>query len=141
MKLYFMFIQSIKNYGSISLNDPNSNTGLLYLLFSSFNPFNDWVIVACEEDNHNIITFRMQFPGDTEDEYGPDGILRMSRDNYNYIINKWNKVIEQKPKYFILSRDDNGWIDLELKNELSDEDQQYLDQDKIKKIQGPIIEY
>lgn len=42
--------------------------------------------------------------------------------------------MDQRPKYFILSWNDNGWIDLELKNELYIDDQQYLDQEKIKKL-------
>lgn len=132
IKRYFMFSDNLNFYASISLDDMSKESGWLYLLFLSFRTFNPVTIVDQEENNKNITTIRFYFPGDSDDENGE--ILRMSTVNYDYILDQWNKVVAQRPKYFILSWNDNDWIDLELKNEISFEEQQYLDQEKIKKL-------
>lgn len=48
--------------------------------------------------------------------------LWMSWDNYQEIISKWDKVREQKPPYIIFSQDDQGYVDLVGKQELSQQD-------------------
>ncbi len=134
IKRYFMFSDILNFYANISLDDMSKEFGWLYLLFLSFRTFNPVTIVDQEENNKDITTIKLYFSGDRDNDYKEDEILRMSNMNYDYIVDQWNKVVDQRPKYFILSWNDNGWIDLELKNELSIEDQQYLDQEKIKKL-------
>lgn len=136
-KLYIQYENDLPGYWIIMSQNPLvGDLVLLDLLFDALNAFNSFIIIDFDEHDHNIITLRLQLPGDTEDEYGSDGILKMSKKNYDYIMQKWQQVLQHRPKYFILSRDDQGWIDLEMKNELSSEDQKYLDQDKIKKLQS-----
>ena len=105
------------------------------MLYSSFFSFNTAYILVQEDINDpNVITINMDFPGDDEEELDPKSILKISRKNYEYIATRFYEVNEQKPKYFILSYDDNGWIDLEIKNELLPEELQCIDQNRATKL-------
>lgn len=48
--------------------------------------------------------------------------LEMSLQNYQEILEKWETIKEAKPEYIIFSQDDQGYVDLIGKNELSQED-------------------
>lgn len=50
--------------------------------------------------------------------------IEMSLQNYEEITEKWNAILEQKPQYIIFSQDDNGYVDLIGKQELSEQDLQ-----------------
>ena len=128
-KLYVKYENNLLGYWIIMSQNPLiENKALLGILFDALTTFNDWIFI---DKGEKSVFITQHFFGDAEDE---DVVLELSNENYNYIFQQWNKVVEQRPKYFVLSRNDNGWIDLELKNELSNDDQKYLDQDKIKKL-------
>jgi hypothetical protein len=128
VKLYIKYENKLPGYWVLNSNPLYDKETLLDLLFISFSSNKEWIFID-KADGKVFIT--QHFSGD-EEEY--DVVLELSAKNYNYILDQWNKVVNQRPKYFILSWNDNDWIDLELKNELSFEDQQYLDQEKIKKL-------
>ena len=135
IKEYFMFSSILNNHISISINKNPKESWLLNMLHSSFFTFNNGCIwVEEDQQDSNIITISMHFPGDEEDEYKEYPILKISRKNYEYIATRFYEVNEQKPKYFILSYDDNGWIDLEIKHELLQEELKYIDQNRAAKL-------
>jgi len=138
MKKNKLYIQKNENepiYWIIQSQNPlRGDLVLLDLLFESFNLYAQHIFVDKAPD---VVFITQHFFGDDQSE---DVVVKFDIKNYDYIMQKWQQVLELRPKYFILSRDDNGWIDLEMKNELSDEDQKYLDQDKIKKTQGHFID-
>lgn len=131
---YYLFTTILDDYLRIDKNTDNQGNYELFLLFLSFQGYRDWIFIDKFQDQ---VFITQHFFGDDE---GEDVVLNLSNNNYDYIIQQWNKVLAQKPKYLILTRDDNGWIDLEMKNELLLQDQQYLDQDKIKKLSNSILE-
>ena len=135
VKLYVKYEKDLPGYWIIMSQNPlRGQKSLLGLLLDSFNPMNDCIIIDRDENDINRITMRLHFIGDAEDEYGTDAVLRLSADNYEYIKQQWNKVVAQRPHYFVLTRNDHGWIYLELKNELKSEDMQYLDVEKMQKL-------
>ena len=54
------------------------------------------------------------------------------------IEEKFEKINKDRPKYFILSYD-NGWIDLESKDELSQEDWKNINKDLYAKLTQEIL--
>ena len=135
IKEYFILSPILDSYGPIGIDTHQKESGWLCMLYDSFFTFNNaYIWVQEDEEDSNVITISMHFLGDNEDEFYPDAILKISRKNYEYMTKKFEKINKEQPKYFILSYDDNGWIDLESKNELSQEDWQYIDQDKHKKL-------
>lgn len=133
VKLYVRYENDLPGYWVMSPNPLNNQESLLSLLVTSFNPIHDWVITERDDD---IVTLRIHFPGDDENEWdNEDSKLKLSYENYQYIVQQWEKILKEEPKYFMLSRDHNGWISLEMSDELSLEDQQYLEQDRLKKLQ------
>ena len=143
IKEYFMFSQILNSYASISSEDNyQKESGWLSMLYSSFFNFNNGYIWVQEDTkDSNIITLSMHFPGDKEDEYKKYPILTMSKKNYEYIGTRFYEVNKKKPKYFILSYDDNGWIDLEIKNELLQQELQYIDQNRAAKLNQKITDF
>lgn len=128
VKLYIRYEEQLPGYWVLNSNPLYDKETLLDLLFMSFDSHKESIFVDKIEDQ---VFITQHFFGDEEDD---DVTLELSAKNYDYILDQWNKVVKQKSKYFILSWNDNNWIDLELKNALSVEDQQYLDQEKIKKL-------
>lgn len=131
IRQFYMLSPLLNNYESISFNNKHINSGLLYLLFLSFNKYIDWI--AVEEKNNKIYLWDI-FDEDDCDNWEDIQKLIISKKNYEHILKKWNIIVNDKPKYFILSYDDNSWINLVLKDELSQEDWQYIDQDKYEKL-------
>ena len=130
-----MFSPLLDSYGPISMDSHQKESGWLSLLYSSFFTFNTgYIWVDPDENDPDIIIISMHFPDDEEDDYDPEAVLRMSRKNYEYIGKKLEQIDKQKPNYFIMSYDDNGWIDLEAKDELSQDDLKYIDQSKCEKL-------
>ena len=135
IKEYFIFSSILNSYAPISINNNTKESWWLNMLYSSFFSFNTaYILVQEDPQDPNIVTINMDFPGDEDEELDPNSILRMSRKNYEYIGTKFYEVNEQKPKYFILSYDDNGWIDLEIKHELLQQELQYIDQNRAAKL-------
>lgn len=128
IKQYYLFTTILNDYLGVGKEIDNQHYYDLQLLFLSFQGFRDWIFIDKTKD---AVFITQHFFEDDESE---DIVVKIDVKNYDYIMQKWQQVLKQRPKYFILSRDDMGWIDLEMKNELSPEDQKYLDQDKIKKL-------
>lgn len=132
VKLYVKYENNLPGYWVLNFNPLYDKETLLDLLFMSLNSNKEWIFID-KIDEHVMI--KQHFFGDEEED---DIILELNSKNYEYILDQWNKVVNKRPKYFILSWHENGWIDLELKAELSIEDQQYLDREKIKKLSKQI---
>jgi hypothetical protein len=132
VKLYVRYEEKLPGYWVLNFNPLYDKEILLDLLFMSLNSHPDWIFIDKTDDE---VFITQHFFGDEEED---DVTLELTSKNYDYILDQWNKVVTQRPKYFILSWNDNDWIDLEFKNELSIEDQQYLDQEKIKNYQNKI---
>lgn len=127
VKLYIKYEEKLSGYWVLNSNPLYGKEMLLDLLFMSLDSHKDSIFIDKIDDE---VYITQHFFGDEEED---DVILELTAKNYDYILSKWNQVMSQKPKYFILSLDDN-WIDLILKQELSVEDRQYLDQEKINKL-------
>ena len=86
IKEYFMFSPILDGYAPISIDINQKESGWLSMLYSSFFTFNNgYIWVQEEEQDSNIITISMHFPGDEDDEFDADAILKMSRKNYEYV--------------------------------------------------------
>lgn len=56
--------------------------------------------------------------------------LEITQQNYDDIVAQWEKINKaKKTKYVVIIQDDFGVVSFELKDELSREEQKYLDQD------------
>lgn len=131
IKQFYMLSPAIDNYACISIDDLHVAAGWLYTLFLSFNKYRDWIII--EEKNDKVYIWDI-FDEDDFETWDDIHKVVLSKKNYDYILKKLKKFVDDKPKFFILSYDDNGWIDLEAKEELSQEDWQNIDQDKYEKL-------
>ena len=49
-------------------------------------------------------------------------MLKFSKINFEHVLKMWPLVLGFQPKYLIITQDDDGWIDLQGKNELIDQD-------------------
>lgn len=128
VKLYVKYEDNLPGYWVLNVNPLYDKETLLDLLFMSLNSNKEWIFI---DKTNEYVVITQHFFGDEEED---DVILELTSKNYDYILDQWNKVVNQRPKYFILYWNDNSWINLELKHELSIEDQQYLDLEKIKKL-------
>lgn len=131
VKLYFKHQLEMPNYVELNKDSNDEALGWLSLLFLSFNKYRDWITV--EERGEKVYVW-INLDEDDYDNWEDISKLIMSKENYDYILEKITKVANQKPKYFIMSYDDNGWIDLETKDELSQDDMRYIDQEKCKRL-------
>ncbi|MBI2352824.1 hypothetical protein HYV11_01100 [Candidatus Dependentiae bacterium] len=131
IKQFYFLSPLLDNYESIGFDNQKIDSGLLYMLFLSFNKYRNWIIVEERDDKVYIWD---SFDEDDYDNWEDIPKLIMSKQNYDYILGKIAKVVNQKPKYFILSYGDNGWIDLEIKDELSQDDLMHIDQEKCKRL-------
>ena len=136
IKLYVRYEEKLPGYWVLTSSPLSEKESLLNLLFESFNPVHGWIFI----DRNNNDTFITQhFLGDNEED---DVILKLSNKNYNHIALQWNKVVEQRSKYLIFSQDNNGWINLELKDKLSQDDFAAIEEDKqIKSKQGNVVKH
>lgn len=65
-----------------------------------------------------------------EDKYDIKGIvydenrlmLKFSEKNFKEILNSWKHIYQKKPLYLIITQDDDGWIDMQGKQELDEEE-------------------
>ena len=73
------------------------------------------------------------------DDFGNCPTAELSKENYNKIIDEWNKNIDHHAKYLILSQNDTGWIVLWPKEELSKDDLLFIKKEKQIKSKYQII--
>ncbi len=131
IKQFYFFSPLLNNYESIGFDNKETNSGLLYMLFLSFNKYRHWISL---EERDNKVYVWDNFEEDDYDDWEDIPKLIMLKENYDYILKQLTEVIDDQAKYFILSYNDNGWIDLEPKNKLSQDDWRYIDQEKYKKL-------
>lgn len=131
IKQFYMLSPAIDNYACVSIDNSRIEAGWLYLLFLSFNKYRDWIVT--EERGDNVYLWDI-FEEDDYDRWEDIPKLIISKKNYDSILEILKKIIDDKPKYFILSYDDNRRVDLVSKNELSQEDWQHIDQEKYQKL-------
>lgn len=55
----------------------------------------------------------------------------ITRDNLLNIINSWKIIYKHKPEYVVIEKDNSGWINLESKGELSEQDLKEIEQKKL----------
>ena len=105
------------------ISDKNS---LLDLLITSFNEYRDWITIDVVDDKVFIWN-------DFDEKYfSQENIpkLVLSKENYNKIIEQWNNNLENPASYLMLSQNDIGLINLECKQELSQDDLDYIESEK-----------
>ena len=129
IKLYLKYEEKLPGYWVFNSNPLRGKECELDLLFMSLNVFCDSILV--NKFNHTVVIMQ-HFVGDDERD---DFVVELNRENYETIVAMWNKIRPLKPKYFILSWDDqNNKINLTYANELSFKDLQYLEQNKLSKL-------
>lgn len=103
----------------------------MHVLFLSFLEKYDWICVDIQE--MQVIIW------DSFDEKQESlekiSKLYVSKENYDQIVNEWNKNAINPAKYLIFYRDGNGWVSLETKSELSKKDLDAIEEDKQAKLQ------
>ena len=57
-------------------------------------------------------------------------LLHFSKENIEEVLRSWEKLQNFDHKYLIITEYDNGWIDLEGKQELSDDDMKIVESSK-----------
>ncbi len=56
--------------------------------------------------------------------------LKLSYENFDYVFKQWVKIKEENPKYIIITQDDSGWVGLQGKQELDDDEVALVEQYK-----------
>ncbi|MBI2344445.1 hypothetical protein HYV10_00025 [Candidatus Dependentiae bacterium] len=67
-------------------------------------------------------------------KYGQEGfvwdeetpMLKFSKNNFKHISHIWKKLSKIQPQYLVITQDNTGWIDLQSKEELSNEERQSI---------------
>lgn len=75
-----------------------------------------------------------------ENRYGLTGIvydedkamLKFSKSNFEHILKSWQLISKTEPKYLIITQDDSGWIDMQSKNDLNDDEIQLIQEYNIR---------
>ena len=57
-------------------------------------------------------------------------MLKFSKANIEEVLRSWEKLKNFDHKYLIITEHDNGWVDLEGKQELSDDDMKIVESSK-----------
>lgn len=52
--------------------------------------------------------------------------LKLSYENFDHILQTWTRLQEVKPKYLILVKHEDGWLDIWGREKLSEEDQKIV---------------
>ncbi len=142
MKKYFIKLyQEYKIYGPI--NDLyTKNFDLQFLWFFLYRSQYDWINISItaekvvlwnSENLKNMVDIDFKTKQEMEDFYKSyreyskkrwDDMpkLEMTLKNYEEIIQKWNHIVDTMPEYIIFSQDDQGYVDLVAKQELSQQD-------------------
>lgn len=60
--------------------------------------------------------------------------LYLSKKNYVQVLDEWNQNAIDPAKYLVFCRNNNGWVNLEAKDELSKEDLDAIEEDKQAKL-------
>lgn len=103
----------------------------MHLLHMSFNELHDWITVDFQGDQVII----WDSFDENHDSWENISKLYLSKENYDQVIKEWNENAKNPAKYLVFARDDNGWVKLEPKNKLSEEDLQAIEEDKKAKLE------
>lgn len=104
----------------------------IILLFMSLHPIYDWIMV--DEKNDQVViwdSFDLR-----HDPWEKISKLYLSKKNYKQIVQLWNQNAENPAPYIIFSRDNLGWINVEAKLFLSEDDFNVIEQDKKAKLEN-----
>jgi len=102
----------------------------MILLKMSFNEQYDWITVEIQGEQV-IIWDSFDEKHESWDKISK---LYLSKKNYDQVVDEWNKNAQSPAKYLTFCRDDKGWIHLEAKNELSQDDLAAIEQDRQAKL-------
>jgi len=103
----------------------------MHLLFLSFFEKYDWISVDMQEKQ---VVIWDSFD-EKHESWEKISKLYVSKENYDQVVNEWNKNAISPAKYLIIYRDTNRWVYLETKSELSKEDLDAIKEDKEAKLQ------
>lgn len=104
-------------YWTVSQSIPYPKSEMI-LLQMSFNGQHYWINVDIQGER---VTIWDSF--DEEDTLFENiSKLKMSKKNYEHVLGQWNQNMSNPALYLIFSRDNNGWINLETKQSLSQDD-------------------
>lgn len=104
----------------------------LSLLIDSFRFYNNHIIVEIRENN--LVVLWDKYEEDDYDSLDEVPKLIFKKTNYQNIINQWNQNILHLANYLIVSQDDTGWIHLEEKEFLSQDNLDVIEREKIAKL-------
>lgn len=118
------------NYWSVAqfISYPKSQMHLLYLSF--FEQY-DWIFIDIQGDQ----VIMWDSFDEKHESWEKISKLYLLKENYDQVVDEWNKNAIDPAKYLIFCRDDNGWVYLEAKFELSKEDLDAIEEDKQAKLQ------
>jgi len=96
------------------------------LLFMALHPVYDWITVQM---GNNQVVIWDSFD-EKYDSLENASKLYLSFKNYDEIIQYWNKNTKNPSPYLVFARDSTGWITIESKDELLQEDLDAIEFDK-----------
>jgi len=53
--------------------------------------------------------------------------LKFSKENFDDVLKQWVKIKQENPQYLIITQDDSGWVGLQGKQELDDDEVALVD--------------
>ena len=131
IEIFFEYKQDLLGYWDMVAKSNCPKKGLLYLFYLSLNPMNEWFVVESIDDKIIIWTDFFEEEGDSQEDIPK---LEISKENYNKVIEQWNNNLQNPAPYLVLSQNNAGWINLECKQELSQDDLDYIEFEKQAKI-------
>ncbi len=129
IKIFFEYKHDLPGYWNMTPKSDCPKKGLLYLFYLSLNPMNEWIVVESIDDKIIIWTDFFEEEGDSRQDVSK---LELSKENYNKVLELWNNNLKNRAPYLVLSQNDFGWINLEGKQELSQDDLDYVENEKSK---------
>ena len=143
-KLFLHFSKKLDFYWPVKYGNLNKD---LTNLWFSFDWSNDWIQIDDEEDGWVTIWSKWeikyqkmkQFVSFTETKKYDDAYskywlkrweeipkLHITKENHEQVLKAWKKALDKKDPYLIIAIDDFGWVHIETKDALSEQDWQDL---------------
>ncbi|MBI2353372.1 hypothetical protein HYV11_03995 [Candidatus Dependentiae bacterium] len=127
--------EKILQYRYQPINNLTKQNRTLTFIINSFDHFYDFIIIDGTDDH---IYMWNDFD---KEKYTKENlpILKMSYKNYTDIINQWDTNLANPAPYLVLTQDEDGFVNLESKQTLSQEDLDFIASEKLKLEQDKTI--
>lgn len=117
-----------KNFSNIQKNQDSDEYNGILIRYNFFKKSDSYVIFydsGLDDYWENVCSKKYGQEGFVWDEEIP--MLKFSKKNFEHILHIWKTFSIIQSQYLFITQDDTGWIDIQPKEELSNEEKQLID--------------